>query len=473
MRQMSTPSGHDGDTSESIVDWKCLDQDIVETTAKYQNESKKGRTYTNHLEGLDKHQLESMRVGVQDIQYVANTLGSENQILQYKLTSTNSNGGSFVAYVDSRTAVKIASSSPDGGVPMLLQALMHMQADDPELKTHNPFAFPFVQHLKDAFPQEEDIDSYKPTAEHGAYPDGRKIYPISTDYVDPAMLCIQSTTRTTKNNKIVKLCTVRVINENASTNVSYTAMQTATITWSSGIEQKQVQFSQTMVMSCIGATRVVKHEEMNTFFPVPQLTPFCMDHEETPRTSVVHLFTNGKHFTAVVEYIGDNNAQTIHLPLYAMVQDLENRQVIPKIFASPTDDHNTHTTYMETIYTDPSIPMVVMRKSPSPTVALFELFSVMGRDVKDQDFVNDAKVFRGDSSSDTYSEDDRHRGVLPEHELYDAPPNPRHNKDSLNMESYNTSPDRYLRSYPHTPMNMSYTEYPEAVRMALMRRWKM
>jgi hypothetical protein len=382
MRQMPTSSSEGGDDMMDNEMWKCLHSSIVDEKEAYSIKSNKARTFITLISSLGERQLEAMGVEVQEVEKIQGTRTLVNPGLEYKITSTTSDGKSEVAYVFADTSMQRASVHPDGGEPLLLNALRGMSdnlSESDEL---------FSRRLGLAFPTEAVVDTYYPVDE-GDISDGRKVFPISGDDIGSTNLCIQSTTRNI-NTITVELCTISVLVSGAP---SYIAMQSVTISQSpdeiSKGQYDRAAFTATMVMSYTGTTQLVKDFEMNKFFNVRQLTPFSVDHtSEKPRISEIHLFTDGKHFKAVITHPNNISSQTLHLPVYAMIRNLVEKGTIPETFSVPVGGGNGGS-FLETVYTDPSIPMVVLRKALSPTVALFELHSVQGNGGVDQEFVDD------------------------------------------------------------------------------------
>ena len=276
--------------------------------------------------------------------------------LLYKIIATDVGGNCYVAYVENDADMIQASISDYE--PVLLHALNKISTKNGRFGPQHDACRYFHDTLQDCFmgmgsSQNNEI----------GHPNVRKVYPIDKDDIDAAMFSMECTTGDTGSSRSQNAVygSVEVYSSKYNKpNQSYNAIQSATINTNGGHGSD----AYTMMMICAGTTPPVG-VEMNKFEFSSQLTHFNVDTVPTERTSVIHVFMDGKHFRSDMTHTYDpSSVKSLHAPVCTMLRHLKDSGQIPSI--------STESAYMETVYTTTAIPMVVLRNSTSPIVALFE-----------------------------------------------------------------------------------------------------
>ncbi|KAJ1465491.1 hypothetical protein T484DRAFT_1757375 [Baffinella frigidus] len=184
-----------------------------------------------------------------------------------------------------------------------------------------------------------------------------------TDLESQSVLSTESATTSLFNGNRVPTHTVVV----HSTRVSgskpidrYMALQSVTIEEVGGI------YTASVVMTRSAMAQGGDIDD-NVYMAAPQV-PFERSDTHTPRSSDVHVFTAGRHFTANVLHSHDSDApRSLQLPVYAVMHAITQMHPNLTVYMK----HAMCVGSMETLHTDASTPLVVMRDSVMPLVAVF------------------------------------------------------------------------------------------------------
>jgi hypothetical protein len=348
---LTGPRPHVKDSTPIVSDsWDEFKINIDEKAGDYSAFSRDSRTFLTLLSKMTPQEVELLDPEPQS----EITLFDK---MLFRLTHVSDEGFCSHAFVCSTPDMIKASASASNTEPILLLALRQVGGlTDVQGK--------YLAILEKAFKATTGKAEYTPPMAVQGYPDTRKSYPTATGDVVSDLLTIQLCTRnieldmsSTSSVHTVSMCSVRV----TKMPHAYTAVQSATVVEKS---KRPSNSAEKMILTYIGQTRQINQEDCNKFTPAHQESSISDDKVAKMRISTIHVFTAGRHFTGKITHMQDENVHSLHAPVYAMIKRLQETENIP-------DDTWGHG-YMETIYTAPSIPMVVSRSTDAPFVAIFE-----------------------------------------------------------------------------------------------------
>jgi hypothetical protein len=283
--------------------------------------------------------------------------------LLYTMTVTDTHGLSYVTDVLMDEAMQ-GVVSVSSKVPMALYALRNI--------TGTSHAFDNdVYEVKSLFETAFGINSACVTETDTPHAVGAAgsgiVRTFRTDVESPgsSVLGTESTTTSLFNELRVPTHTVVVNSARVSCSKPvehhYIASQSVTIEEVGGI------YAASIVMTLSAEVQGMDHIDDSVHMATP-LVPFCRSDARTARYSVMHIFTAGRHFAADVIHAHDADApRSLQLPVYAVmhaITKMDQKLAVDLIQSMSVGS-------METLHTDPSTPMVVMRDSLTPMVALF------------------------------------------------------------------------------------------------------
>ena len=210
------------------------------------------------------------------------------------------------------------------------------------------------------------------------------------------------------HHHLTAFSTTNEVRRHDGTPITSTTMDTHMLTQPTGsyvasqsvhIESAESKYNASVVMSVGGSTQQASLDSEKSAQQANAFTPFHSDNGFTKRDSTVHVFADGKHLALNVQHRLDADApRSLHLPVYAALHALGTHTDSTDMVFTDTRAGNTHTEtmggsletaplrptilptnvvqaamssgYMETVCDGNSMPIVVLRESQIPIVAV-------------------------------------------------------------------------------------------------------
>jgi len=428
-----------------------------------------GSHASSTLKNIDPNHNKITDLEVKDKGHTMTVKKNDSKI--YNLTVADTHGLSYMTEVHMDETMH-ALVSGTSNVPMALYALRNLTGnsdafdnDASEVKTLMEKAFGKSTVVEGTTTQPHTVGA----AGLGIV----RTFPIDLETQSPSVLSTESATTSLFNENRVPTHTVVVHSANVLCSKPadrYMAMQSVTIEEVGGIYRASV------VMTRSDKVHGLDHIDDNVYMAAPVI-PFERSDARTPRSSDVHVFTAGRHFTANVLHAHEADApRSLQLPVYAVMHAIT--QMHPNLAVDIKQAMCVGS--METLHMDASTPLVVMRDSKIPLVAVFATH--FQKEINNQPHIQD--------TSDMFdiNGDEAWEKFLCEHARYariqdksrsqckqDASVSPKaeDGEDSYgdNAPTTRTRGTGGMHDGMYTEQAIRDVVYPENVRMALMRHW--
>jgi hypothetical protein len=302
-----------------------------------------------------------------DITPTSSVVGiNETNDITYTATVADSEGLSYVAYVRMAAGLHTATATGHAApAPIALHALQLLSNVSPAFDRDVKGVHTILQKAFGTTVVCTDTAATE-TLDHTVgtgTPCGTRVFPTDTERHSPSLLSTKSSTTVVfdANNAAQYDVTTHTMHQQKTNqnDPGYIAAQSVTI------EEICGAYTATVLLAC--SPPILGGGDVSVF-KTAALLPYHDDCGVTPRQSTVHVLTAGRHFATNVTHTHDAYAaRTLHVPVYAALHALAQTHLCLAEGIKEAMKEGS----VETLHADTPVPMVVMRGSRTPVVAMF------------------------------------------------------------------------------------------------------